>query len=137
MLPINSKPEVGCDQPWCVVLLAECLAGPAGSNYHWDFIVDGVERGAEFITSNPNAPKIYYTAPSSFSEIKIGVVVTPPTGCACINDPIVSGIPDQGVLVRGTQPIAVPTFSHWGLTVFIILLGGVVMVTMRRRNAKA
>jgi hypothetical protein len=87
------------------------------------------------ITSGQGTPQITWTAPIPFTKLRIGVVVTTPQGCQCINDPVISRNPAEGQEVVSSP--SVPTFSQWGLIIFSLALGGLGIVTLRRRKANA
>jgi hypothetical protein len=55
-------------------------------------------------------------------------------GCECINDPDVSGVPEQGEEVSPAETSEIPTLSQWGVMLLSLLLTGCALLLFRRRK---
>jgi hypothetical protein len=107
-----------------------------GATYHWDISADGVLSNFLITSPDPQTNQITWTAPVSFTEIKIGVVVAL-GACECVNDPPI-GDPGPGATVTGVPgAIPVPTLSQWGSVAFILLLAVAAVMKHRRRRGHA
>ena len=108
---------------------ASAPSAGAGATYEW-VIQD--ENGNDLITSpKPYGNAVTWVAPQNPGKVWVNVEIKD-AGCSCTYDPPID-VKGNGIPVLVTAPV--PSLSGWGMAIFTLLLTGVAVAFLRRRNS--